>query len=78
MSEDKARVIAEKLKKDIGEGKYGADRPLPEKREAIGFRAWMCGCVRLQLTVLAAVFSGSDATLALEKLGKMALVAEAG
>ena len=32
MSEDKASVIAEKLKKDIGEGKYGADSPLPSVR----------------------------------------------
>ena len=32
MSKDKARVIAEKLKKDIGEGKYGADSPLPSVR----------------------------------------------
>ena len=33
MSEDKASVIAEKLKKDIGDGKYGADRPLPTNHE---------------------------------------------
>ena len=32
MSKDKASVIAEKLKKDIGEGKYGADSPLPSVR----------------------------------------------
>ena len=32
MSKDKARVIAEKLQKDIGEGKYGADSPLPSVR----------------------------------------------
>ena len=32
MSEDKARAIAEKLKKDIGDGKYGADNPLPSVR----------------------------------------------
>ena len=32
MSKDKARVIAEKLQKDIGDGKYGADNPLPSVR----------------------------------------------
>ena len=32
MSKDKASAIAEKLKKDIGEGKYGADSPLPSVR----------------------------------------------
>ena len=32
MSEDKARAIAEKLKKYISDGKYGADNPLPSVR----------------------------------------------
>ena len=32
MSEDKASAIAEKLKRDIGGGKYGADSPLPSVR----------------------------------------------
>ena len=32
MSKDKARVIAEKLQKDIGDGKYGAESPLPSVR----------------------------------------------
>ena len=35
MSKDKARVIAEKLQKDIGDGKYGAESPLPSVRALV-------------------------------------------